>query len=130
MRSGAIGRGGGRGGVLAEHDYGGWEGLTEAEIERCYPGELERRRSNHWRYVVPGGESYELVARRAGRWLSEQDPSSSIVAITHEMVSRVLRGLYLRLPEQQALDLTHPHTRIFVLTEGVVEALEVSLGAA
>lgn len=111
--------------LLAEHDYGAWEGLTNAEIEGLFPGQLALRRQRHWSFLVPGGESYALVARRALEWLTGQDPSQTVIAVAHDMVSRVLRGLYLDLPSSAVLGLDHPHTRIYVLEHGLVRALEV-----
>ena len=116
--------------LLAEHDYGAWEGLTNAEIEERFPGELAIRRQRHWSFVVPGGESYALLARRVQKWLALQDPSQTVIAVAHDMVSRVLRGLYLNLPLPAVLRLDHPHTRIYVLEYGLVRALEVEPVAA
>lgn len=116
--------------LLAEHDYGAWEGLTDAEIEDRFPGQLALRRQQHWNFVVPGGESYEMLAQRVHQWLTRQDPIRIVVAVAHEMVSRVLRGLYLRLPSPEVLRLDHPHTRIYVLERGFVRSLEVESGAA
>jgi probable phosphoglycerate mutase len=116
--------------LLAEHDYGAWEGLTNAEIEERFPGQLALRRQRHWSFIVPGGESYALVARRAQEWLARQDPSQTVIAVAHDMVSRVLRGLYLDLPSPTVLRLDHPHTRIYVLEHGLVRALEVGPVAA
>ncbi len=49
---------------LAEWDYGLYEGLTSAEIERRRPG------WNLWRHGCPEGESLEQVAARARRVLT------------------------------------------------------------
>jgi probable phosphoglycerate mutase len=111
---------------LAEHDYGAWEGLTKAEIEERFPGQLAFRRRQHWNFVVPGGESYALLARRLHEWLARQDPGRTVIAVAHDMVSRVLRGLYLGLPSPEVLRLDHPHTRIYVLEHGNVRAIEVA----
>jgi len=116
--------------LLAEHDYGAWEGLTIAEIEERFPGQLALRRQQHWNFVVPGGESYALMARRVHEWLARQDLSRIVVAVAHDMVSRVLRGLHLNLPSSEVLRLDHPHTRIYVLERGLVRSLDVESVAA
>jgi probable phosphoglycerate mutase len=116
--------------LLAEHDYGAWEGLTNAEIEERFPGQLAFRRRQQWNFVIPGGESYALVAGRLREWLARQDPGRTVLAVAHDMVSRVLRGLYLGLPSAEVLRLDHPHTRIYVLEHGHVRALEVAPVAA
>lgn len=115
--------------LLAEHDYGAWEGLTEPEIEQRFPGELDRRRADHWSYRVPRGESYELVADRVGRWFSEQKSDGVVVAVTHDIVSRVLRGLYLGLSHESVYELTHPHARIYLLASGTVRQCDAQLRA-
>ena len=116
--------------LLAEHDYGAWEGLTEAEIEIRFPGELARRRADHWHYRIPDGESYHLVAGRVARWLSEQEVDSVVIAVAHDIVSRVLRGLYLQLPQDRVFELTHPHNRIFLLALEKVHQYDARLCAA
>ena len=115
---------------LAEHDYGAWEGLTHAEIEARFPGQLSLRKQDHWRFVIPGGESYALLAERLSGWLHQQDPGGVVVAVAHDMVSRVLRGLYLKLPPQEVLQLTQPHTRIYAFDHGEVRSIEVHEVAA
>ncbi len=44
---------------LREHCFGLWEGKTEEEIEKDFPGFLAKRYQpeNYWSYVVPMGES-------------------------------------------------------------------------
>jgi probable phosphoglycerate mutase len=116
--------------LLAEHDYGAWEGLTNTEIDRRFPGQLALRQQQHWHFVVPGGESYELLAGRLREWLGRQDSGRTVVAVAHDMVSRVLRGLYLGLPPSEVLQLAHPHTRIYLLEQGHVRALEAAPVAA
>ena len=116
--------------LLAEHDYGAWEGLTESEIECHFPGELARRRADHWRYRIPNGESYELVAGRVRRWLSEQNSGVVVVAMTHDVVSRILRGLYLRLSADRVFELVHPPTRVYLLASGTVQQYDVRDSAA
>ena len=115
---------------LAEHDYGAWEGLTNSEIEYRFPGEQDSRHQNHWKFRIPDGESYELVSKRLERWLSNLDPDTTIIAVAHDIVSRVLRGMYLGLPEKQVFDLTHPHTRVYFLSSGKIEQYDVVAGTA
>lgn len=115
---------------LAEHDYGAWEGLTSSEIEDRFPGQLGLRHESHWSFVIPDGESYEQVAGRVGRWLASRDSSQTLVAVAHDMVSRVLRGLYLGLRPSAILSLDHTHTRIYVLARGQVQTLEAGPVAA
>ena len=103
---------------LTEISFGEWEGLTIEQIKHRYPGEWERRHQNMWTYVVPGGESYEMVANRAIDWLREAD--GPIVVVTHGGVERVLRGLYGRLPTAEIGHLAEPQDVLFQLKDGQV----------
>ena len=103
---------------LTEISFGEWEGLTIEQIKHRYPGEWERRHQNMWTYVVPGGESYEMVANRAIDWLREAD--GPIVVVTHGGVERVLRGLYGRLPTAEIGHLAEPQDVLFQLKDGQI----------
>ncbi len=110
--------------ALAEHDWGEWEGLTKLEIEQRFPVGFSRRQADRWDFRVPGGESYRLLSDRARPWLEGLDLASDIVAVVHDMVSRVVRGAHLRLTPHETLKLVHPQTRIYLLSPGRVEALD------
>ena len=69
-------------------------------------------------YVVPGGESYEMVARRTRDWLREAH--GSMVVVTHGGVERVLRGLYGRLPIGEIGHLAEPQDVLFQLKDGQI----------
>ena len=85
---------------LTEISFGAWEGLTIDEIKHRFPGEWEKRHQNMWTYVVPGGESYALVDRRARAWLAEQNGESRLIVVSHGLIGRVLRGAYGGLPRE------------------------------
>jgi probable phosphoglycerate mutase len=89
---------------LREWDYGGYEGVTTAEIHRTRPD------WNLWTDGVPRsadgrhGESPGLVAARADRvlarvetWLAAPD-AADVVLVAHAHVLRVLTARYLGLP--------------------------------
>ena len=101
--------------LLAEHAFGQWEGLTEAEIEARFPGAQKARHRAHWTYVVPGGESYEHVYRRASAWIQAPKQAAVTIAVTHAKTSRTLRGAYLGLDPEAILSFKHPQDRIFAL---------------
>jgi probable phosphoglycerate mutase len=60
---------------------------------------------------------------RLDEWLAEQDEAASIICVAHGLVSRMLRGLYARLPATVALSLPVPQDRIFRLSAGSVETI-------
>lgn len=71
---------------LRERHHGAFEGLTVAEIEARYPGEIERYRAGDPDYAIPGGESLtdrharvvELFEEIAARHQGER-----VVVVTH-----------------------------------------------
>ena len=109
--------------LLAEHAFGQWEGLTEAEIEARFPGAQQERHRTHWTYVVPGGESYEQLYRRASEWISAPKRAPITIAVTHAKTSRTLRGAYLGLDPASILAFKHPQDRIFELRNGEIATI-------
>jgi broad specificity phosphatase PhoE len=107
--------------LLIEHHLGDWQGLTHSEIEALFPGALLKRRSRKWEYLVPGGESYAMVAARAKLWLAKQRFALTTIAVTHEMLSRTIQGTYGNLTVEKTLARSHRHDRIYQLCEGVIE---------
>lgn len=108
---------------LVEWDYGGYEGLTAAQIEETRPGwEL-------WRDgVVPGdaahpGERLEQVAARVDAVLDRVRPlltSGDVAVVAHGHLARVLATRWVGLGASAARLLGHPHpgTLGFLATEG------------
>lgn len=111
---------------FAEQDVGCWQGFTNAQIDRRFPGARTRRERDKWNYVIPGGESYAMVWERLlPRIVAYREPAVVIV-VAHEVVSRVVRGIYLGLGPAQTLTLSHPHTRIYMLANGRVSSVDVA----
>jgi len=109
--------------LLVEHHLGGWEGLTRAEIDIQYPGARQEREARKWNYVVPGGESYALVAARARQWLASTRHADITIAVTHEMISRTIQGVYGRLTVEETLARSHRQDRIYRLHAGRVDEM-------
>jgi len=53
---------------LSEISFGEWEGFTIAQLRSRDPQRLDAREHDKWRFLPPGGESYEMVAARMGVW--------------------------------------------------------------
>jgi broad specificity phosphatase PhoE len=89
--------------LLREFDYGEYEGLTTAEIQRTRPGwEI-------FRDGCPGGETPEQVYVRAGAFLRLLDGlQGKVLAFSHGHFSRVLAaawtGLTIELGTHLSLD--------------------------
>ena len=103
---------------LWEWDYGGYEGLTTAQIQETKPGWYLWRDG-----VIPGdaahpGETLEQVAQRTERVLARATPllaNGDVALVAHGHVLRVLTACYLRLPPADG--------RLFRLDTGTVGAL-------
>ena len=71
---------------LRELHFGGWEGLTTAEIEERYPHEVARWRTDDRAQSFAGGETYEQMGDRVVRALAEiaaAHPSETVLVILH-----------------------------------------------
>ncbi|MCX5149176.1 histidine phosphatase family protein [Streptomyces sp. NPDC048550] len=110
---------------LYEWDYGGYEGITTAEIQRTRP---------HWSLwtdgVPPGdaehpGEDAAQVGARADRALARAaavlaEDRGDAVIVAHGHFLRVLTARYLGLPPQDG--------RLFLLRTGTVSILSTEHG--
>lgn len=109
---------------LREVSIGDWEGLTYAEIEALQPGVFEGAGRHEWYFSAPGSEPYDAFAGRVAEWLAEaRQRERSLIVVTHGVVTRVLRGLYVDLPRAEALMLQVPQDRFFRLAQGRIEAV-------
>jgi broad specificity phosphatase PhoE len=103
---------------LWEWDYGGYEGLTTAQIQEQRPGWYLWRDG-----VIPGdaehpGETVEQVGERVDRVLGRVAPllaDGDVALVAHGHVLRVLTARYLRLPPDDG--------RLFRLDTGTVSTL-------
>jgi probable phosphoglycerate mutase len=103
---------------LWEWDYGGYEGVTTAEIQRERPG------WSLWRDgIIPGdaghpGESVESVGERVDRVIKRATPplaDGDVVLVAHAHVLRILTARWLGLPPAGG--------RLFRLDTGTVSTL-------
>lgn len=104
--------------LLKEYSYGDWAGLTTVEVKGQRLSEWNSRIEDKWNYVVPGGESYSLVSKRAKAWLDDLSEDHTILAVTHQMIARTIRGAYLGLDNESTMALTQDNNEIIVLRNG------------
>jgi broad specificity phosphatase PhoE len=84
--------------LLAEVDYGEYEGLTPAEIRSRSPG------WNLWDKGCPGGETVEQAGARADQFvatLSSLAEGQVVCAVSHGHMIRVLTARLLGLPARE-----------------------------
>lgn len=103
---------------LREMSWGDWDGLTGPEIEARWPGEMAARRLDRWTYEPPGGENYIMAAARAQAALDDIVALAAewpVAVFAHGAIGRVLRGLFLRVPEAEILDMDQPQDAFYRL---------------
>jgi broad specificity phosphatase PhoE len=106
---------------LREQSWGDWEGLSLPEIEARWPGQLEFRRPQRWTYVPPNGENYAMVVERARPALDDiarLAADKPVAVFAHGAIGRVLRGLFLRVPEAEILTMDQPQDAFYRLHQG------------
>ncbi|MFN6935747.1 MAG: histidine phosphatase family protein [Tsuneonella sp.] len=106
---------------LAEVSTGSWDGLTQFEIDMEWPGMLQGTTAFDWYFRSPDGESYAAALERVFDWLNDVD--GCVVAVTHGLIGRIIRGAYLGLPMEEALGLPVPQDVIWRIADGKVEAI-------
>jgi broad specificity phosphatase PhoE len=80
--------------LIAELDYGTYEGLTPVEIQKLAPG------WNLWEHGCPGGETVERAAARADAFLEmlrERHDGEVVCVVSHGHMIRVLAARLLNL---------------------------------
>jgi probable phosphoglycerate mutase len=103
---------------LREKSMGSWDGLTHEEVKERWP-----EHQHNWKMrEAPDGETYDLCCERISNWLDEQ--SGVVVAVSHGVTSRVLRGHYLGLPREDAMQLPVPHGVVWRFYRGNVDLLD------
>jgi broad specificity phosphatase PhoE len=86
--------------LLAEWDYGDYEGLTTAQIRQKVPDWLV------WTHGCPGGESVQQVSDRADRAIAyalEQMESRDVLFVGHGHFSRSLLTRWVELPVSEGI---------------------------
>lgn len=110
---------------LAEVSLGAWDGMTDEDIDFAFPGARNGTSRWDWYFASPDGERYEAVAARLGEWLGEATASEQpLVAVSHGVAGRVIRGLYAGLDRDESLKLDVPQDAVFRLAEGRIERID------
>ncbi len=111
---------------LQEVGLGEWEGLTRAEIAGGWNIRTDDRTHNDWFFGAPGGESYDALASRLSDWLASLGEHDALIAVSHGVASRVLRGLYAGLPKEDALVLEVNRETAYRLRQGTIAGIRAS----
>ena len=103
---------------LQDVSTGVWDGLTREAIEAGWPGALDGTDHFDWYFRSPDGETLEAALERTRSWLSElEDP---VVAVSHGLLGRLIRGAWLGLPAKEMLCLPVPQDVVWHLSSAGV----------
>jgi len=108
---------------LAEIAFGAWEGRLRDEVA---PQNPELFASREWLVSPPGGETYEDVQARVRAWLADlpAEPGRRVIAVSHGVTGRLLRGVYAGLSRADTLNQDVPHDAAFRLAGGAIERID------
>lgn len=107
---------------LREVTLGSWDGLAHDDIDARWPGLLDGSSPFDWFFRSPDGESYQHASLRVRAWLREAN--GIIIAVSHGLVGRLIRGAYLDLTAAEALALPVPQDVIWRLRGGAIQAIK------
>ena len=106
---------------LREISLGKWEGLSEAEVRKRYPGEFERRGSDLANVAPDGGESFAQAQSRAWRALCDiltqtaGPPNALVLVVAHAGVNRALICQALCLPLSNIFSIGQDYASLSIL---------------
>lgn len=105
---------------LKEVSTGAHSGRLRAELTEA---ELAGQGTCSWFFRCPEGETHAHLSARLAAWLTDRRPGEKVIAISHGIAGRVLRGLYLGLDADAALTGESPQDAVFLLAGGVIERI-------
>ncbi len=117
---------------LREMSWGDWDGLTIAEIEARWPGAVAARRLDHWNYLPPAGENYVMAADRAKAALDDiavLAAGQPVAVFAHGAIGRVLRGLFLGVPNTEIVTMDQPQDAFYRLHRGTAAKVAALVAA-
>ncbi|EIZ78431.1 putative phosphoglycerate mutase [Novosphingobium sp. Rr 2-17] len=106
---------------LREVSIGSWDGLTPIDIDAGWPGLLDGSSPFDWFFRSLDGETYDAAVERVQDWLAGLN--GTVIAVSHGLLGRIIRGTYLGVRKEQALQLPVPPDVIWHLHSGKIDAL-------
>lgn len=98
---------------LREINFGKWEGLSFAQIEKYFGDELSEWLNDPIKNRIPGGESYADVRKRVLKFLNKiirEHPRKNIIMVTHHTPFKVILAERLNLGNEFFWDIAIDNT--------------------
>lgn len=114
---------------LLEIDVGDWEGRYYADII-AETGPIVDAEARLFSVPPPNGEWFPAIAARLNDWLAGLDPARPVLAISHGITARVLRGLLVGGREWHGVKIAvdAPQGTVFRITDGAETILHTGSG--
>jgi len=114
---------------LLEIDVGDWEGRYYADIV-AEAGPIVDVEARLFAVPPPNGEWFPAIAARLQDWLSGLDPARPVLAISHGITARVLRGLLVGGRDWHGVKVANdaPQGTVFQIRDGVESILLTGSG--
>lgn len=114
---------------LLEIDVGDWEGRYYADIV-AETGPIVDMEKGLFSVVPPNGEWFPAIAARLQDWLAGLDPARPVLAISHGITARVLRGLLIGGEDWQGVKVAANASQgtVFHIRDGVESVLHTGTG--
>lgn len=108
---------------LIEITVGEWDGRLRSEAEAVAGAGFTR---SGWDFSSPNGEPFEATAERTRLWLEglPPEPQRRIIAVSHGVTGRVLRGVYAGLDRASTLDQPVPQDAVYRLQNGQIDRFD------
>ena len=108
---------------LMELTVGEWDGRLRSEAEAVAGAGFTR---SGWDFSSPNGESFEATVERTKSWLESlpAEPQRRIIAVSHGVTGRVLRGVYAGLDRSSTLEEPVPQDAVYRLQNGQIDRFD------
>jgi probable phosphoglycerate mutase len=108
---------------LIELSWGDWDGRLRTELEAAHPDAFG---STGWAFDAPTGETYAAVCARMSDWLASlpPEPERRVIAVSHGVAGRVLRGVYAGLEKDRTVEQSVPQDAVYRLAAGRIERID------
>ena len=110
--------------TLGDRDgYKSWKALFED-----FPEDMARREKDPWNFFHPNGESSQMVQERLRPFIKKIcDLGGLHIIVTHGVVSKIIRGMYLDLTPEEVFSLGRPQDAFHKLHNGNIREIKVEL---